>query len=209
MHCTRRVVLATILSVGAVLLPGCKPSQSPVDRAIAVASSPTGGPVAAGALLVTDWTAGRVKLDECIDLAFEHLDSVRNNTPLRNTIKVSTSPVATAFAGAVLEAVKALEAKLPQGETTEIFWYRVGGLANTAAEEARQAGRGPEALFLVLNGGSRWQTEAYWRRHPTHDGLASLLLAESGNRDEALARLRTRPDLDGFAEEVYQKLGGR
>ncbi len=198
------IVLATMC-----LLGGCKPPQTPLQAIAAAAAAPGTGRTAAATSLVADWNAKRVTLDQAIDLAFNHVDAVRAGTAVPGTAITPTSESATALAGAVLDAVATLEPKLPKGAEAELFWMRVGGLAAASAEEARQAGRGPEALTLVMGGGSRWQTEMYWQRHPTHDGLASLLLAESGDRAQALARLHARADLDGFAAEVYQMLGGR
>jgi hypothetical protein len=85
---------------------------------------------------------------------------------------------------------------------------RVGGLAFAAAEEARANGRGSDALDLVLAGHPRWQNDAYWYMHPTHDGLVSLVMAENGRRADAVARLRQRADLQGLAAEVYKALTG-
>jgi hypothetical protein len=64
-------------------------------------------------------------------------------------------------------------------------------------------------MTLVLAGPQRWQTEAYWQRCPNHDALASIVLDANGRRQEAVSRLADRPDLDGPALEVYEKLTGR
>jgi hypothetical protein len=159
-------------------------------------------------MLVADWKAGKVTLDEAINLAFEQLDSVKSGKPPLGKTIVPTSIAATEFAGAVLDATRLLDGQLPTGPEAEMFWMRVGGLSFAAAEEARAAGRLNEALDLVFAGHKRWQSDTYWYMHPTHDGLASLLLAESGRRAEAVARLRQRADLQGLAAEVYKALTG-
>jgi len=194
----RLLLLALLL-----LLPACKPTD-PVQRAHATATAPTGGRAPASTQIATDWRAKAITIDKCIDFGFELLDAVKNGTPIHG--KVPTSLEATTFAGAVLDATLILTNELPTTAETEIFWQRLGGLAFAAAEEARAANRGPEALTLVTAGAPRWQTESYWRLHPTHDGLASWLLAEGGKKAEALDRLRSRGDLDGFAKQTYDAI---
>jgi hypothetical protein len=197
---------ALLLAIALLLLPACKPAD-PVQRAYATAIAPTGGRAPAANQIAADWRAKTITLDKCIDFGFELLDATRNGKPIRG--KVPTSIDATTFAGAVLDATLILNQEVKTASEQEIFWQRLGGLAFAAAEEARAANRGPEAFTLVLAGNPRWQTESYWRLHPTHDGLASWLLAEGGQQGEALARLASRPDLDGFAKETFDKLKGK
>lgn len=193
---------AALLLVWAV--PSCvKPDPLPGIAA----SAGTSGRAAAAGTLVTAWKAGELKFDNAIDLAFEMVDAAANNRPVRGG-GVPTSAAATAFAGSVLDAMAMVESQLPQDAEFEIFWMRVGGLAFAAAEEAHAKGRVPESRTLVLAGPRRWQTEAYWLKHQAHDGLASVILARSGEMPEAVARLRNRGTLDGPAAEVYQMLTG-
>lgn len=201
-----RALLCLVLAIALATLPACKPANTGVRGAYATTISPTGGPTTASMQIAKDWRAKKITIDECIDYGFQLLDGVKNGTPVDGVVPKSMD--ATAFASAVLDATKILVRELPAGADTEIFWQRLGGLAFAASEEARAAGRGPEALALVLGGAARWQTESYWHLHPTHDGLVSWLLAESGNKAEALARLRSRPGLDGFALKTYKGLGG-
>ncbi|HYE61893.1 MAG TPA: hypothetical protein VD997_07840 [Phycisphaerales bacterium] len=208
-------VSAVLLVLLALMLPACKPPPGPAERVYAIVVSPAGGRKTASMEIATEWRAKRLTLDQCIDLGFEMLESLKAAAAAGNGVAPApvreitpTSLNATAFAGAVLDATLLLERELPHGADTEIFWQRLGGLAFAAAEEARAAGRGPEALVLVTGGAKRWQTEAYWHLHPTHDGLVSWLLAEAGDKGEAMARLRRRAQLEGFALETYQKLGG-
>jgi len=58
----------------------------------------------------------------------------------------------------------------------------------------------------MLAGGARWQSEPYWLRYTSHDALVSIILARSGHRAEAIARLRSRPDLQGEAQRVLEEL---
>lgn len=127
------------------------------------------------------------------------IDSAANGTPFRNG-PVPASADATACAGAVLDACTLLNAKLPRHDDTQIFWMRVGRLAFRAAEEAHAAGRLQESTTLVFAGPDRWQGEGYWYMYPDHDALAAVILAKSGRRNEALARLQNRVELKGPAE---------
>ena len=199
---TKAVLITMLLAA----LSGCRPAD-PVQRAYATTIAPAAGRTSASMEIATGWRSKLLTLDKCIDFAFELLDGVRNGTPVGG--KVPASVDATSFAGAVLDATIILERELPVGPEHEIFWQRLGGLAFAAAEEARAAGRGPEALGLVLGGAKRWQSDAYWYLHPTHDGLVSWLMAEGGMQGAALQRLAQRPNLEGFAKETYEKLGGR
>jgi len=202
---TPRSVLAALLLLAGSTLCGCSKSDALLTAA-ATANSPTGGRAASAALLVSSWKAGQLKLDDAINLAFDYLDSAKNKTPLKGTKVVVPSANATTYAGAVLDALEQVNSQLPQGGEFEIFWMRIGGLAFAAAEEAHAAGRLTEARGLVFAGGPRWQNEAYWQGHSAHDGLASVILAKSGERAEAIARLRDRADLNGVAAEVYEML---
>lgn len=91
----------------ALLLVGCH-RNPPVSQIWAVATSPTGGRSAAAGQLVAQWNAGSHQLDEAMDLAFEQLDAVKANTPAKSTGVVPKSTDATAFAGAVLDAIETL-----------------------------------------------------------------------------------------------------
>jgi hypothetical protein len=139
-------------------------------------------------------------------LAFEQLDAVKDKTPAKSTGVVPKSTDATEFAGAVLDAIEALGAKLPQDSEREMFWMRVGGLAFAASEEAFANKRLAEARTLIFAGGVRWQNEAYWVRHSGHDALASVVLAQSGERGEARLRLENRSDINGLAAQVLEDL---
>jgi len=188
------------------LAVGCS-RNDPVAAAATLAASPAGGRAAAATQIANAWTAGDLKLDAAIDFAFAQCEAARDQTVFVPTGKVPASADATAFAGAVLDATQTLETQLPQlDEKGVIFWMRVGGLAFIAAEEAHAAGRLQESRTLVLAGAQRWQTEGYWFQHSAHDALAAVILARSGERDEALRRLDSRAQLDGQAAEVHEML---
>lgn len=196
-------LLAAILLL--VALPACRPPD-PIATAAATAVSPTGGRIAAAGQLASDWKAGAVQFDAAISYAIDMLDSARNGTVMIQTGQVAKSADATAFAGAVLDAMQMCEAKLPKDDNSVLMWYRVGNLAYRAAEEAHTANRLTEAANLVFAGPTHWQNEGYWYEHPNHDGLASIILAKSGRRAEAIARLQNHALLHGLAEEVYEML---
>jgi hypothetical protein len=75
------------------------------------------------------------------------------------------------------------------------MWFRIGGLAGAAAEKAYLGEQFAEARSLVLAGPRRWQSDAYWLRHPGHDALASYIMFSVGEGGEALKRLRERPQM--------------
>lgn len=137
---------------------------------------------------------------DAIDHAAAWLEDVKS------PVYAKASPEATAYAGAVLDAIQTAQGTLQQGPEFEIFWMKVGRLAFLSAEEAFQAGREAEAATLMLGGGSRWQNEPYWLRYSSHDALVSIILARSGRREEAISRLQSRPDLNGEAARILQEL---
>ncbi|MBI1189692.1 MAG: hypothetical protein GC200_03300 [Tepidisphaera sp.] len=199
------VAFVVMLLLGGLALSGCH-KNDPLLEAAALTNSVSGGRTAGSAALVKSWKAGDLKLDAAMNLAFDYLESAKDNRPLKGTTVIVPSANATNFAGAVLDALEQVQSQLPQAGEFEIFWMRVGGLAFAAAEEAHAAGRVAEARTLVFAGGKRWQNDAYWQGHSAHDGLASVILAKSGERAEAIARLRDRADLNGVAAEVYEML---
>lgn len=148
---------------------------------------------AAAASMAADWRAKQLSLDDCINLAFEHLDREGDAASL-------------VFAGTVLDFAQLVEKDLPKAGEMELFWTRLGGLAGASAEKAYTAGDLKMARSLVLAGPRRWQTDAYWMRHPNHDALASYVLFYSGEGAEAVRRLRSRADLDGAAEQALREI---
>ncbi|MDX2132549.1 MAG: hypothetical protein SFY69_10915 [Planctomycetota bacterium] len=206
-HPFRRAPVRALALVAAgmlLALPACKPSD-PAFRASTLAASPAGGRAAAAQQIAADWAAGTLRLDECIDLGQEMLESAASGSPFRNG-PPTPSADATAFAGAVLDAASLLDAKLPKDDNSQLFWMRLGRLAFRGAEEAHAAGRLAEASSIMLAGPQRWQGEGYWYMYPDHDGLVAVILAKSGRRSEAIARLQNRVDLKGVALEVYEML---
>jgi len=193
-------VLRPLLIAALLLMNGCKP-RDPLGNVGAIAASPTGGRVAAAGELVRAFNAKEVLLSDAIDASFAAVELAETDP--------TSSLAATAYAGAVLDAALAVEGVLPKDGEFEIFWFRLGGLAFKAAEEAFARGRLVEARSLVLAGPDRWQNESYWRRHSAHDALAAVILAQSGEGGEALRRLGSRADLDGPALDVYEQLGKR
>ena len=194
-HPVRRFTASRVLIVllAAVPLPlsGCEDPAGQLELYAAQAKTSRAG---AGANLVVAFKAEQITADDAITLAHQKLDAGED---------------ATAFAGAVLDMLLAVEDKLPQGGEFELFWMRVGQLAFRAALTAYNHHRPDEAMTLVFAGPRRWQTDAYWQKSQNHDALASIILSDNGRRSEAIARLQGRPDLDGPALEMYEKLTGR
>lgn len=180
-------VLAT-LALG-LMMCGCEP-QDPYARYAKL----TGGRAAIAGALINDFHAGKLTFADALDAAHERLDH-------------DPSSEATLFAASVLDLGSAVASQLQTGPEMEImFWWRVGRLAFRAAEADAVAGRWKEARAVVLAGPERWQTEAYWRTYPDHDALAAIILAQNGERAEAIRRLKSRPMLVEPADEVLREL---
>jgi hypothetical protein len=172
-----------------VALAGCQTRKSRLEGYYKQAATAR---AATATAMAADWRARKLKLDDCLNLAFERLDADAEG--------------ATAFAGAVLDVVQQIERELPQQGEFEIMWIRIGSLAGVGAEKAYTRGDMAEARTIVLAGGQRWQTEAFWRRHINHDALAAYILFNSGEGAEALRRLRSRGDLDGPTQQAYDDI---
>lgn len=185
--CLALCAVALVLWIGTV--PGC---ESPRDRVAAVAANANvAGRAATAAQLHTLWQAKKVTVDACIQVALTDLEEGKD---------------ASIFAGAVLDFLVLAENKLQHGGEFEIFWFRVGRVACAGAISAYKAGRVEEAASLVFAGPKRWQTEGYWIKYPDHDGLASIILAATGNRSEAIRRLEDRGSLEGDAAYALEIL---
>ena len=192
-----------------LVITSCGKSTGPMDKIVAKAATPAGTRAALTQDIVQAIKAKTFKIGDAIDAAHSRLEAASAGSKGASTNQ-ATSGAATNMAGAVLDAVAALGDALPQGGEHEIFWMQVGRLAFRAGEEAFANQRLTEAGTLILAGGKRWQNEPYWLRYSDHDGLASAIMAAQGDRTGAIARLQSRPDLNGVALEVYQKLtGGR
>jgi hypothetical protein len=183
----------TLLAAGlaaAVLLAACGPTEEQrVESAYALAAT---NPAAARTEIVKQWNAGELKLDPCIHLAHQRLDE--------------RHPSAPAFALSVLNAAQDLESAAEKAGVTEFYWFRLGTLAGAAAANAYNAGDIAGARELVLAGPRRWQGENYWRLHPDHDALASWILHQSGETQQALARLRERGEPDEQVAAMMQRI---
>lgn len=185
-HAIALVALAILISP----IPAC--DQKPRLLAGVVAQSGTNRSAAAASIagLIR---RGKLSSDEVLTLAHDKLAAGEDATP---------------FAGAVLDALVLLDGELADGGEFEIFYRRIGRLALAAAMRAIEKERFDEAAELVFAGPKRWQTEAYWLRYTDHDALASMLLARTGKRREAVDRLRSRPVLEGDAAEAMKALTG-
>jgi hypothetical protein len=191
------VILLASLAAG-----GCDRGASRLGAIATLSATPAnGGRPAAAVSLASLFAAGAVSYEDALNAAYDAL--VAAEADAANTQR---SADATAFAGAVLDAIATRESFMQTSGEYELFWMRVGGLAFKAAEEANAQNRVPEAASLVFAGGQRWQTDAYWNRQSHHDALAALILAQTGRRAEALTRLRARADLQPPATTVLEAL---
>jgi hypothetical protein len=185
------LLLVAIGCVFAVGVGGCSPpSRGP---AAYYAQAQTAGRAAAAAGMAADWRAKKLQLSDCLDLAFNHVDNGGDNASLT-------------FAGAVLDFAELIEKELPQSGEMEFLWVRIGGLAGAAGEKSYNAGDIKMARTLVLAGPRRWQTDAYWMRHPNHDAIAAYVLFHSGEGAEAIRRLRSRPDLNDAQQLALEEI---
>lgn len=143
--------------------------------------------------MAADWRAGNLLLDDCLDLAFAKLD-----TP--------ADPSALIFAGAVLDFAAQVQAQLPKGDEYLLLYFRIGGLAGHAATVAYNAADYPTARSLVLAGPSRWQSDAYWDRHPNHDALVARLMFLSGEESESIRWLRRHDAMHDELQRAYDEI---
>ncbi|MEM7755195.1 MAG: hypothetical protein AAF297_06125 [Planctomycetota bacterium] len=182
-------LLVPVLCACVLWVQGC---DDPRARLVAVqaAAEQSGDRTAAATALEADFREGRVTLGLALDHAFVTLE--RNEDTF-------------VYVGAVLDMAERVSDSIPsRQEQSTILLFRLGRLAYQSAEAAYLKGDVALARSLVLSGPSRWQNEGYWLRYPDHDGLASMLLAVTGDRSEALRRLNSRPALDGPAEEALE-----
>ncbi len=181
----RPLLLALLL-----LLASCAPPDPKAQLDAYAASAVTSRKTAASGLIAA-FKAEQITVDDALTHAFDKLDKGED---------------ATAYAGAVLDMIEAVQSQLHTSGEFEIFWHRVGRLANKAAEVAYTAKRIDEAETLMLAGGIRWQNEGYWVRYPDHDALVAYVLTMRGRKGEALQRLSGRTSLEGPAAEAYEQI---
>ena len=184
----RSLLILTVIA--ASFAAGCDNEQSRLQALAARAASPTAGRAATATQMAQLMASDKITADAALTMAFDLMEEAKK-TPTDG----AKSAAATAFAGTVLDAIATVEASLAQAPEFEMFWQRVGGLAFTAAEEAHANGRLAEADSLVLAGGKRWQNDYYWTRRDDHDALTAYIWARVGRKNEAIQRLRSRPDL--------------
>lgn len=176
------------LIAGAVALPGCTSKKQRAVEYYKVA--PTGRATAASAM-AADWRAGKLLLDDCMDLAFDRLEAPGDAASL-------------AFAGAVLDFAAQVQRELPQGDEYLLLYQRLGGLAGHAATVAYNLGDYPTGRSLVLAGPAKWQSDVYWFGHPNHDALVGRLMYLTGEEAQAFRWLRRHDDMD---PELQRALG--
>lgn len=191
--CFACLALLSVLLVMLLVTPGCGDAKQVQLQRLAAAAR--ANRAAGGVAIANAYARNGDVIDELMAMAAKEMEAGRDDT---------------ALAGAVLDATQLLGNKLPQGDEFFIFWTRVGRLAFQSALFAYQKGDLQSARDLVLAGAPRWQTEQYWLRYTDHDALASIILFQTGDRQQAVQRLRERTVLTGDAEEALKKLtGGR
>lgn len=183
--------LLPVLLLALAAMAGCKSEKSRLE-AIYASAGAAGGRSAAMNSLRKQWATGKVTIVEAVGLAHTKLDSPGD-------------AAAVTFAGAVLDTVAMIQGEI-EDKTNELFWIQVGTLAGKAAAVAYSSNDIPLSRSLVLGGSDRWNNEAYWREHPAHDALASLILHKSGESKEALDRLRSRPELGAETQAAYDEI---
>jgi hypothetical protein len=189
------------LMAGVLLVGGVAGCTSEKDRLEAIAKTAATSRVAAATALRNEFYAKHITANAAIDMAYERVDGALV-PPGSSTPAKTPSAGDIAFAGAVLDFIDQAEPDIDKKVLNDFFWYRVGSLAGNAAAAARAAGDVPTAAKLVLANPTRWQTDNYWRQYPYHDALASILLFETDHGNEALDRLRNRPDLSDDVVQV-------
>jgi len=170
----------------AVVLGGCDDPRARLLSHRETAAS--NGRAAAADALAADIRGGRVRLDLALDHAFHTLDQGNKDYQ---------------YLGAVLDAADQVSDLIPEAELTNtLILHRIGRLAFRGAQTAAEENKVAEARGLVLSGPTLWQTDGYWMTYPDHDALAAVLMATTGQRREALARLGSRPVLLPPADEA-------
>lgn len=181
--------LLPAMTVALVAMAGCKSEKSRLEDLYQAAGNASGGRGGVANELRKQWGEGDITIVEAVGLAHTKLD-----TP--------GDAASVAFAGAVLDVVGMIMPDI-ESKTNELFWIQVGTLAGKSAAVAFNGDDIPLARSLVLAGSDRWQTEAYWRQHPDHDAVASLILHKAGESKDALDRLRSRPELTGETQAAF------
>lgn len=185
----RRLILVAILGLTPAIV-GCESEEARLAR---IAQTASVSRDQATRDLLEQYNKQKIDLPGAMDLAFAKLDSTNDES-------------AAPFAGAVLDFARMIDADLPKSEQFFMMWWRVGQLAARAAALSMEDNRLEEARSLVLAGPDHWQSQAYWQYHPDHDALASLILARTGEREEAIRRLRSRPLLSPPADDALRTI---
>ncbi len=184
----RRLTLGACAWV--VFAAGCGPSEE--ERLAAIFTTAATNPALAQGEIVKQWTGRQVTLDKALDLGHARLEK--------------GDPGGPAYALALLNAIGELEGPITRANVNEFFWVRTGTLAGSAGAGAYRMGDVVGARQVVLAGPERWKTEAYWRRHPDHDALASWIMHKSGESGAAVARLRERAEPDEQVTATVQRI---
>lgn len=157
--------------------------MSKKDRAALYYKQATTSRSAAATAMAADWKAEKILLDDCMNLAFERIEKDGDAASLE-------------FAGAVLDFAAQVQRDLPQGDQYLMMYFRFGGLAGQAATIAYNNGDYAAGRSLVLAGPAKWQSDAYWDRHPNHDALVARLMFLTGEESQALRWLRRHDAMD-------------
>lgn len=189
--------LVVLCLVTCLAVTGCKGEKGRIADAYEAAA--TGGRAAAANLLRSEWAKGHITFSEAIRHGLSQLES--------------GDAAAVAFAGGVLDALLVLDPSLHDPEmgaaptkSETLDWTSVGALAFRAGEKSASRGEFALAGTLVLGGTTMWQDEAYWAANDAHDALASTVLHKCGKSQEAIDRLKSRPQLGEKSQEALDTI---
>lgn len=176
-----------------MLQAGCTSKKDRVTLYYKQVSSGTTTRATAAAAMAADWRAEKILLDDAMNLAFEHIEKDADAASLE-------------FAGAVLDFAAQVQREIPQGDEFLLMYFRFGGLAGQSATVAYNNGDFATGRSLVLSGPGKWQSDAYWDRHPNHDALVGRLMFLTGEESQALRWLRRHDVMDDELRRAHDEI---
>lgn len=193
MHKNLHTALLLLLPLFGLLAAGCESESSRLQTHYTQCA--TKGISTTAYDMRQDWYAKKITLQAALSMAHERVEKEQ-------------SIAAAQFAGAVLEFAAQVKPEIKDTDTTVFLTTRLGTLAANSAAIAWEAQPRDTKLAkaLVFAGSPVWGTTEYWMAHPAHDALASYILMENNEGDEALNRLRERPELLDETDRAYREI---
>lgn len=185
-----RVGAAVAMVAAVLMLGGC---ESEADRLETLAKAAGTNRTTAATAMRKAFYAKEITAQGALGLAHDRVEKVGDAASVD-------------LAGAVLDMLDQISPDVEKAGVNEFYWVRVGTLAGNAGAAAMKLGDVPRARGVVLAGPARWQNEAYWRQHPDHDVLASVIMFESGEGAAAVQRLKERAELTEEQGKVLGKM---